>query len=131
MWTMGSRGGGWKGREGWERICLEGLEQRERSPRLVPSSRCSLKGLAGRSCSTLGLEVVNFGVSLGLPGTGAAVLPLRDSVEDRKWVCLGLSEPSWPSPALRLGLGLGGASSMAFWGSLGLSWTFWPAPPLP
>lgn len=102
MWTMGSRGG-WKALVG----CLEGLEVREQSARLV----CSLKGLAGLSWSTvvvlvLALEgdgdgqVGNLGVSLGLLGT--MFLLLRDSLEDRS---RGLSDPSWPSP-LRLGLGL-------------------------
>lgn len=120
MWTIGSRGG-WKGLEGWD-SCLDGLEVRERSAKLV----CSLKGLAGRSWSTvavlvLGLEgdgeglVGNLGVSLGLLGT--TFLLLRDSVEDSGWVCRGLSGPSWPRP-LRPGLGLAGASFLC---SLGLS----------
>lgn len=120
MWTMGSRGG-WKALVGWE-SCLEGLEQ---SARLV----CSLKGLAGLSWSTvvvlvLGLagdgdeQVGNLGVSLGLLGT--TFLLLRDSVEDRRGACRGLSDPSWPSP-LRLGLGLGGASVKTFLCSRGLS----------
>lgn len=123
MWTMGSRGG-WKALVGWE-SCLEGLEVREHSARLV----CSLKGLAGLSWRTvvvlvLGLEgdgdgqVGNLGVSLGLLGT--MFLLLRDSLEDRRAVCRGLSDPSWPSP-LRLGLGLGGASDKTFLCSLGLS----------
>lgn len=123
MWTIGSRGG-WNALVGWE-SCLEGLEVRERSAR----GACSLKGLAGLSWSTvvvlvLGLEgdgdeqVGNLGVSLGLLGT--AFLPLRDSLEDRRGVCRGLSDPSWPSP-LWLGLGLGGASVKTFRGNLGLS----------
>lgn len=110
MWTMGSSGG-WKARG--------------------PSARpaCSLKGLAGRSCSAaadlvLGLEgdgegqAGNFGASLGLLGT--RFLPVRDSVDDRWGVAQKLSEPSGPSP-LRPGLGLGGASAKIFLCSRGLS----------
>lgn len=85
-WTIGSKGG-WKALIGGE-ICLEGLDVRERSARIV----CSLKGLAGLSWSTVvvlvrGLageedeQVGNFGVSLGLLGT--RFLLLRDSLEDR------------------------------------------------
>lgn len=120
---IGSRGG-WKALVGWE-SCLEGLEVIEKSARLF----CSLKGLAGLSWSTvvvlvLGLEgdgdeqVGNLGVSRGLLGT--MFLLLRDSLEDRRGVCRGLSNPSWPSP-LRLGLGLGGDSVKTFLCSLGLS----------
>lgn len=123
MWTMGSRGG-WKALVGWD-SCLDGLEDSGQSARPV----CSLKGLAGLSWSTvvvlvLGLEgdgegqEGNLGVSLGLLGT--AFLPLRDSQEDRRGVCLGLSDPSWLNPR-RLGLGLGGASVRTFLCSRGLS----------
>lgn len=133
---MGSRGG-WKALLGCE-SCLEELEFWEPSAKMV----CSLKGLAGLSWSTvevlvLGLDgegdgdgdeqVGNLGVTLGLLGT--MFLPLRDSLDETRGVCRGLSEPSWPSPR-RLGLGLGGVSVNTFLCSLGLSWTFWPTPVL-
>lgn len=120
--TMGSKGG-WKALVDCE-SCLEGLEVREQSARLV----CSRKGLAGLSWSTVVILVLdegdgdehvgNLGISLGL--LGKMFRPLRESSGDKTGVCRGLSPPSSPKPLL-LGLGLGEVSVRSFLCNLGLS----------
>ena len=101
MWMMGSRGG-WKALSGCEFRCLVGLEGRSWSP--MPTL---VRGLVGDGEEQVG----NLGVCRGLPGT--TLWPVRDSVEDSRRICRGLSWPSWPA-LLRPSLGLGGASSRAF-----------------